>query len=312
MKLKIIPVLILILILSACSDGKTHFDITIPDIQKVFASEPEPAPSINSSNDTIAIASFKIQVFGKTKAGKPEVMSILARIIHQFDIVAIQEIRDKSGTAMEKLEAEVDALGVDYEYVTGPRLGRTESKEQYAYMYRPDRVVYVGSYTFPVAQDIFHREPFVGKFAANNGDFDFLLLNIHTNPDEATAEMNALPIAVEDAKVRFSEEKDFIVLGNLNADCPRQGNYFDENDLTSSLRSTMFTWLIDNSMDTNLAQSSCTYDRIIITEHTKEDWTGKAGVYRFDEIFDLNPDQAKKVSDHYPVWAIFHINHDSD
>ena len=82
------------------------------------------------STNFIKIASFNIQVFGKSKANKPEVMSILASIISNFDIVAIQEIRDKSGTAIKKLENAVDAKGINYEYVIGPRLGRTSSKEQ--------------------------------------------------------------------------------------------------------------------------------------------------------------------------------------
>ena len=44
---------------------------------------------------------FNIQVFGPSKASKPEVMEVLASIISQFDIVAIQEIRDKSGKVIK-------------------------------------------------------------------------------------------------------------------------------------------------------------------------------------------------------------------
>ena len=88
------------------------------------------------SYDTIKIASFNIQVFGRYKASKPEVMETLASIISQFDIVAIQEIRDKSGKAIKDLVVAVDALGENYDFIIGPRLGRTNSKEQYAYFYR--------------------------------------------------------------------------------------------------------------------------------------------------------------------------------
>ena len=45
------------------------------------------------SSDSIKIASFNIQIFGQTKASNQEVMDILAQIIREFDIVAIQEIR---------------------------------------------------------------------------------------------------------------------------------------------------------------------------------------------------------------------------
>jgi len=95
----------------------------------------EPVSS-SSPVDTIRIASFNIQVFGRSKASKPEVMEVLANIISQFDVVAIQEIRDKSGKAIKDLEVAVDDLGENYDFIIGPRLGRTSSKEQYAYIYR--------------------------------------------------------------------------------------------------------------------------------------------------------------------------------
>lgn len=49
-----------------------------------------------NAEDTIKIASFNIQVFGRSKASKPEAMEVLASITSQFDIVAIQEIKNKS------------------------------------------------------------------------------------------------------------------------------------------------------------------------------------------------------------------------
>ncbi len=82
--------------------------------------------------------------------------------------------------------------------------------------------------------------------------------------------------------------------------------------MTSPLRADKYTWLITNDMDTNLADSECTYDRIIITESAKEDHADKAGVDRFDVANNLTPEKAKKVSDHYPVWAAFYVNKDTD
>ena len=40
-------------------------------------------------------------------------MAILADTIAKFDIVAILKIRDSTGTAIEALEREVDALGTE-------------------------------------------------------------------------------------------------------------------------------------------------------------------------------------------------------
>lgn len=49
--------------------------------------------------------------------------------------VAVQEVRDSSGTALPALLAAVNADGSDYAYIESERLGRTSSKEQYAYVY---------------------------------------------------------------------------------------------------------------------------------------------------------------------------------
>lgn len=259
-------------------------------------------------DDTIKVANFNIQVFGVTKAGKPQVMDILARTIAEFDIVAIQEIRDISETAIVDLENEVDALGVDYTTIIGPRLGRTSSKEQYAYMFRTDLIEYIDAYTFDDSgSDDFHREPLIAQFKATSGNFDFVLVTLHTDPDEATEEINALPDVLADAKNYFSEN-DIIVLGDLNADC----SYFDEDDPDNPMRGDGYNWLIGNDMDTNLAASSCTYDRIIILDDSQGDFTGDAGVYRFDDIYNLTEDDAEDVSDHYPVWAEFYTNKDND
>jgi hypothetical protein len=215
----------------------------------------------SAAENTITIANFNVQVFGQKKAAQPEVMDPLAKTLSRFDIVAIQKIRVPTYNAIEKLEQEIDALGIDYSYIIGPRLGRTSSKEQYAFMYRIGVVAPEEFYTYRDRTNRFHRAPFIAKFKTKDGTPGFILRTIHIDPDEAKKEINALPKVVENARDHFPGEKDFIILGNLNADC----SYFDEDDLSSPLRDPEYTWLIDNAVDTSLASRSCTYDRIIIT-----------------------------------------------
>ena len=61
--------------------------------QASIGQNPGPPPAGAANGATIRIASFNIQTFGNSKAGKPYVMHTLADIVRQFDIVAIQEIR---------------------------------------------------------------------------------------------------------------------------------------------------------------------------------------------------------------------------
>lgn len=306
-KLTISVLLTLIVVLTGCSSGsQIYFDFTSSEIP-ISSSKNEPNPQ-EPPKDTIKIASFNIQVFGKTKASKPGVMIILAETISKFDIVAIQEIRDKAGTAIEKLVAEVDALGIDYAYVIGPRLGRTTAKEQYAFFYRTDTVEFIDSYTYDDSVgDVFHREPLAGHFKAKHGKFDFVLVTIHTDPDEALEEIQVLADTITDAAARFNEP-DVIALGDFNADC----SYYDESLYTLHFPSDKYIWVIDNTADTTVGGTDCSYDRIVITDTASEDYTQKYGVYRFDTVHGLSEEHAKKVSDHYPVWAEFWVNRDTD
>ena len=258
---------------------------------------------------TIKIASFNIKDFGKKKAAKPKVMQVLAETIRQFDIVAIQEIQDKCGTAFNKL---VNALGMNYDYIISDRVGRSShSQEQYAYIYRTHTIT-PGEFrcTFNDTEGLFCRDPFIARFQAKDGNFDFMLITVHTPPKkpEASQEINALPKVVQAVKRCFPNEGDFIILGDLNADCA----YFDENDITIPFPRDEFTVLIKNHMVTNLGKKPCTYDRIIITNQANEDCTRQSEVFRFDTEFSLNKTQAKDVSDHYPVWSSFYINKDTD
>jgi endonuclease/exonuclease/phosphatase family metal-dependent hydrolase len=274
------------------------------------AATPAVTPAtVTSPNNTVKLAAFNIQIFGTSKADKPEVMKVLSKTIRNFDIVAVQEIRDASQTALPALKNSVnDLAGPKYDFVVSERLGRTTSKEQYAYFYNTQTMQQIESpYTYPDSKDLFQREPYVAEFKARDGNFDFVLITIHTDPDTATQEINDLPAVVENAKGRYQGEGDFIILGDLNADC----NYFNENS-QSLLRSSDYLWIINNSIDTTTKSTACTYDRIILTSQAKTDFTGNSGLFRFDNAYNLTYDMTIAVSDHYPVYAEFWNNRDTD
>lgn len=281
--------------------------LSLISCRTIQTSQPNILLASTTVNETITIASFNLQVFGITKAEKLDVIGLLAAIISEFDIAAIQGIRDNSGTAIETLEDAVDAFGNDYRYIFGTRPGRTRSKEQYAYFYRTETIQPIDSYTFDDVTDIFHREPFIAYLRTKSGNFDFILINIHTDPDEATEEIAALPEVILDAQ-KHLEEPDSIVLGDFNADC----SYFDESTYTSIFLPGEYNWIISNDEDTTVKDTVCTYDRIVTTPSTDEDYTGSSGVYRFDTVYELTQEEALRVSDHYPVWVEFCIDQDTD
>jgi endonuclease/exonuclease/phosphatase family metal-dependent hydrolase len=264
-----------------------------------------------NDSETLRLGAFNIQIFGKSKAAKPEVMEVLGKIIRTYDVVAIQEIRDKSQTALPALVDVVNAnSSAPYDYVVSERLGRTSSKEQYAYIYNNQTVRMTGTphtYPEPGDTDPFHREPYIASFRVLGGNFDATLITIHTDPDEATEEINALDDVVRYAQSTYPDERDFIVMGDLNADC----SYFDE-DSNSTMHGSGYYWCINNSVDTTTKPTDCTYDRIILTNPAVPDFTGDGGVFRFDLEYALNVSETTAASDHYPVYAEFWRDRDAD
>ena len=264
---------------------------------------------ITYSNDTIKIATFNIQIFGKTKRQKEDVMEILTKTVRNFDIIAVQEFRDKSETTLPYFVDKINEMDGDkYAFTGSTRLGRSSSKERYAFIYNTKTVSFKDfSYVYEDVNDVFEREPFVAYF--ESGNFDYVLINIHTKPDDATEEINALDDVIRDAEEKLPNEKDFIVLGDYNADC----NYFNDEADNSDLEKEEFYWVVDDDADTTVKNTVCAYDRIVFyKEATSEDYTGNWEIFRFDTEYNLSQEQAVKVSDHYPVWAEFFTDKDND
>jgi endonuclease/exonuclease/phosphatase family metal-dependent hydrolase len=276
-----------------------------------------PAPSENAtapnppspSNSTIRIANFNIQVFGESKRSDAKVMGVLAKTARNFDILAIQELRDDTESTLPAYLERINALpGARYSAVSSPRLGRTSSKENYAFIFNTDtiRLVSGSNFTFedPPAgstADLFQREPFIARFQpANGAAFDFALITIHTEPDGTPQELSSLPLALDASRARYGNETDFILLGDMNADC----SYLSTSEAESlALRNSSFMWAVPDGADTTVKSTDCAYDRIILTGTAKEHYTGAWGIFRFDTEYSLNQSEAEDVSDHYPVWV---------
>ena len=83
-------------------------------------------PQLNRS-EVARIATFNIKVFGKTKMGKPEVVSQLVDTVLQYDLVAVQEIKDIDQTVPYDFLNELNnASGNAWNMSLSPRSGIQE------------------------------------------------------------------------------------------------------------------------------------------------------------------------------------------
>lgn len=141
------------------------------------------ASAADASPETIRIATFNIKVFGPTKAGKPDVMSVLAGIVRKYDIVAVQEIKDRKrkvpGLSLDEINDGRDEYGVLSSERTGKQVDDRYSLEQYAYYYRKSTIAVLdeGGLYDDSGSDHFQREPFVARFVAKAGNFTFAMVN---------------------------------------------------------------------------------------------------------------------------------------
>ena len=256
--------------------------------------------------ETITIASFNIQVFGTSKMKKTHAMDVLTQVVRRYDIVAIQELRSTDQTVIPRFVDMINADGATYDYVLGPRLGRSSSKEQYVYIFDASRIeVDRGSvYTTSDPQDLLHREPLAARFAvrsaAKGQPFTFTLVNIHTDPDDTDIELDALDDAFVSVQQDGSGEDDVILLGDLNVDHKHLGELGQLPNIA---------WTVHGEKTNTRGTKS--YDNIVFNSQFTNEFTGNAGVLNLLTEYGLTKEQALQVSDHMPVWAEFTVEENS-
>lgn len=252
----------------------------------------------------LLLGAFNIKSFGDKKASNHTLMDIISKIVHRYDIILIQEVRDSDLSATNKLMAHVNNGASDFTYknIVSEPLGRSSYKERYLFLYRKETVSVVNSYLFddgcePCGNDTFIREPFVVMFSSNTAQF--ALIPQHTSPDFALQEVDALYDVVTDVRQRWNTNN-IVLLGDFNSDCRYVTS--SEWDQIRLYTDKSFHWLIPNEADTTVTSTDCAYDRIVATDDAMEGVVPcTAKVYDFQAALNLKLDLALAVSDHFPV-----------
>uniref|UniRef100_A0A673IMP1 Deoxyribonuclease-1-like n=1 Tax=Sinocyclocheilus rhinocerous TaxID=307959 RepID=A0A673IMP1_9TELE len=136
------------------------------------------------------IGAFNIKSFGDSKASNATLLDIITKVIHRYDIVLIQEVRDSDLSATKKLMQSVNggSSPYEYQYIVSEPLGRNTYKERYLFIYRRQTVAVANSFQYDdgcesCGTDTFNREPFVVMFSSNTAvlqaTMDALLIYIN-------------------------------------------------------------------------------------------------------------------------------------
>jgi len=232
----------------------------------------------SATTSTIKLANWNLQIFGDSKASKPEIMNVYVNTLTNYDIAFVQEIRDSDGSSFSNL----CSILTNYDNKISSRAGRSSSKEQYGVIYKKSIKAEMKDYN-PDAQDRWERPPTAVDFNING--YRLKVYNIHTKPGDVKSELSSLEQIV-------STNGNVIILGDLNAD----GNYYNPIDNTEL---DGWNWVIGNDEDTTSSETDCAYDRIIMNADAYQEYS-TSGVFKAGII--------KDISDHYPVWVEIRVN----
>lgn len=252
------------------------------------------------TSTTILVGSFNIQRLGPSKLSKPWVMEKLAAVIRQFDVIALQEITSVDQRTLPELVDVVNSVGANYSYAISPRIGREALGyyEQYAFVYDASRIQSGPEFCYVVqdSEDLLHREPFVGRFQTRfpQQPFQFSLINIHTDPDEVSTELDVLASVFQSVRQYEYPQDDVLLLGDLNADPEDFRNLGRIPGLVPTIV----------GMPTNIRKNK-TIDNILLDRQQTAEFTGRAGTIDLEEMFDIDFEKVATISDHLPVWAEF-------
>ena len=260
-----------------------------------------PAAATMQPRDTIRIASFNLSGWGDANQDRPAVTEMLVKLMGQFDVIALQDIRSRRDDLLPNLMIQLNRGGRAFDFMIGPRIGRGDVREQLAFVFDTDRIETDRFQLYTVAdpEDIIAREPLVGWFRTKQANdreaFTFSLVNMHIDSNLASSELGALPSLVEAIYNDGRGEDDIILAGDFSEAGP-QSAFF-----TSGLFRSAIDGVATNTRGTHLI------DNIAMPVMGSTEFMGRAGAVDFLRQYNLTLEQALSVSEHLPIWAEFSI-----
>lgn len=251
-------------------------------------------------SDTIRIASFHITAFDANKSSNPKIIDLLARVIRNFDVVAVQGIQSRDQTFVPHFLSLINNDGSQYEYELGPRVGRNTNKQQFAFFFDKQTVEIDRQATYTVADphDRILYEPLVALFRARTSNsesaFTFKLVNVHLDPVNASEELSTLHDVYSVVLSDVDQEDDVLLLGNFSADTNRLSDWGHSLGIQPTLQH-------------NAAGSVAVpyTDNLCLHKRATREYNGKTGSVDIVRVFNLTSGEAAIISDHFPVWAEF-------
>ncbi|MFD2586125.1 endonuclease/exonuclease/phosphatase family protein [Croceitalea marina] len=254
--------------------------------------------SIHSQIDTFKVVSWNIRDFGKTK--NSDELEEIAEIVRDTDILAIQEVVAGYGgsQAVAKLTTILNRKGAKWDYViSDPTNSSKYVTERYAFIWKTKHIkIKNRGWLLDELDAEVDREPFLLNFYL--GKKKFAIINFHSRPynQNPESEIKAINEFVID-----SLPTPLIIAGDFNVN--------ENRPVFNSLKAKGYKASITNQRTT--LKKTCKrgkylnypIDNIFYSRDIKKIDGGILDFVRF--CYRL--EQARKLSDHLPVFLEFYL-----
>ncbi len=254
---------------------------------------------VKSFKKGIKIATWNIQNLGKSKDA--EELEIIAEILKDFDLIAIQEVvaKDPKGAqAVAKIVDNLNRKGFSWDYsISNPTKSPSSNmSERYAFIWKKSKInIVYKPYLDSNLEDVVIREPFIGEFKIKNKKESLILVNFHSrvhsqNPEEEIVFFEKYPDRLKNNKV--------IILGDFNLN--------EQHTVWNALYQKGFKPAIQKTPTT--LKRKCTNNRYLNHSIDNIYYNSKyINLYdsgRIDFVKSCsNLTEARQISDHLPVYV---------
>jgi endonuclease/exonuclease/phosphatase family metal-dependent hydrolase len=260
--------------------------------------EPKEEHSVQSSQGCFRLVSWNIANLGKSKDDQE--ISYMARVLKDFDVVAIQEVVAGEGgaQAVARLADELNRKGSKWDYVvSNPTTGK--GVERYAFLWRPHRIKLSGKpWLENHVSEVIDREPFMARFTFEGQTF--LVANLHAVPKDKGP--NEELASLQDLTKWYAQDA-IILVGDCNATQDEFGAQelykVGFHDVLDGKKTTL-----KMKPDKNGQHLANAYDHLYLEQ--KEWQVHDEGSYDISQDWpDLKT--TRLISDHIPVWACLSV-----
>lgn len=246
------------------------------------------------------LLSWNIENFGKSKTEQE--IGFIANTIKNHDIIAIQEVVAGYGgsQAVARLVDQLNRKGNKWDYsISNPTSSSAYKKERYAFVWKTNKVKLIGKpWLEKKYEKLIDREPYYATFEKNGKQFTIVSYHAITKSKQPETEIKYFKFLPQQYP-----NLNLIFVGDFN--CPQSHTVFNplkkmgylptfENQKTSLKQKCINNQCLASEFDNIFYHSS----RIKIINK---------GIIHFYETFN-SLKEARKVSDHIPIWVEFSLN----